>query len=49
MCWESFLPRLREMAGDVFLVSLVMAVWSVVRMCVRSSKARAFRWIQSTR
>jgi hypothetical protein len=42
MCCRSFLRRLREMAGDVPLVSLVMTVWSVVRMCVRSSRARDF-------
>ena len=42
MCCGSFLQRLREMAGGVLLVSLVMVVWSVVRMCVLFSNASAF-------
>ncbi len=42
MCCGSFLPRLREIEVDVLPVSLAMAVWNVVRMCVRSSRARAF-------
>ncbi len=32
-----------ERDGEGFIpVSLVMAVWSVVKVCVRSSRARAF-------
>ncbi len=31
-----------EMAGDIFPRSLVMAVWSVARMCARSISVRAF-------
>ena len=42
MCCGSFLQKLREMVGDVLRVSLVMTVLSVLRMCVRGSRARAF-------
>ncbi len=42
MCCWSLLSRLRWMVGDFFPVSLVMIVWSVVRMCVMFSNASAF-------
>jgi hypothetical protein len=42
MCCGSFLWRLREMEWEGFPRSLAMATCNVVRMCVRSSSARAF-------
>jgi hypothetical protein len=40
MCGGSFFWRLSEMGGNGFPRSLVMASRSIVRMCVRSSRAR---------
>ena len=37
-----FLCRLSEIGGGGFSMSLVMASWRVVRMCVRSSSMRAY-------
>ena len=42
MCSGSFLQRLMKMAGGVLLVSLVIFVWIVVRMCIRSTRAKVF-------
>ena len=42
MCCESFLWRLKDMAGEVFSRSSAMAVWNLVRMCVRLNSAGAF-------
>ena len=42
MCCWSFLSRLRWMVGAFLPMSLVMVVWSVVRMCVLFRNASAF-------
>jgi len=42
LCVVGLSCRVKGDGGDVLPVSLVMVVWSVVRICVRSSKGRAF-------